>query len=153
MTCSRKHNGGRSCCEFTAGRCVLFRVQVAIDSLKPQLIGLRCCEFTGERSLFGVQVVLISVVENVGFSWPENIAIFWKISTLDWRFWRLISTSILDWDFMKSWKTSAVSTTVWMVETQLCNFASCVVHQTRSHNMVWRFFYSIFNLKFWIPPK
>ena len=34
--------------------------------------------------------------------------------------------------FIKSWKTSAVSTTVWMVEL---NFASCVVHQIEKRQL------------------
>ena len=37
------------------------------------------------------------------------------------------------YNFIKCWKTSAVSETVCMVETQLC---SCVVHQTHSYNVV-----------------
>ena len=34
-------------------------------------------------------------------------------------------------DFIKSWKTSAVSTTMWMVETQLCNMIAEKKKKTR----------------------
>ena len=48
-----------------------------------------------------------------------------KLPLLSW----LIPGNILN--FVKCWKTSAVSTTV---EWLKLNFASCVVHETRSHN-------------------
>ena len=38
----------------------------------------------------------------------------------DWSFSSVIIINTPEYFFIKSWKTSAVSTTVWMVDTQLC---------------------------------
>ena len=65
-------------------------------------------ELSGQIISAAINLIEIVRTINVGrmcrnWSCPDNL------------FWRLLSTN-----FVKSWKTSAVSTTVWMVETQLC---------------------------------
>ena len=74
----------------------------------------RCCDGIMQTIFNGAWCRLLSFKMRLG-SWGE-LAGWWGIAF----YWNYVGSSVVVGYFTKSWKTSAVSTTVWMVETQLC---------------------------------